>query len=121
MYSNRTEVFVDMVAWTQSLNLYVRKSADGSGKGVWLTSPTEVEVNSLEGEKAPVALSLELIEAQALMDQLWKAGLRPTEGSGSAGALAATQNHLADMQRIVFDGGGRWLRNYLHRCVSSSE
>ncbi len=100
---NRTEIFVDMVAWTQLLNLYVRKSADGSGKEVWLTYPTEAEVNSLEGEKAPVALSLDFLEAQALMDRLWKAGLRPTEGSGSAGALAATQNHLADMQQLVFD------------------
>ena len=41
-------------------------------------------------------------EAQELMDALWDAGLRPTEGSGSAGALAATQAHLKDMQRIVF-------------------
>lgn len=40
--------------------------------------------------------------AQELMDSLWSAGVRPTEGSGSAGALAATQNHLKDMQKISF-------------------
>ena len=45
-------------------------------------------------------------EAQVLMDDLWASGLRPTEGNGSAGALAATNNHLQDMRRLVFDGKG---------------
>jgi len=40
--------------------------------------------------------------AQVLMDDLWDAGLRPTEGTGSAGALAATQRHLEDMRTLVF-------------------
>lgn len=40
-------------------------------------------------------------EAQVLIDDLWNCGLRPTEGSGSAGSLLATQNHLKDMQKIV--------------------
>ena len=39
-------------------------------------------------------------EGQFLMDELWRCGLRPTEGSGSAGSLAATERHLKDMQRI---------------------
>lgn len=42
--------------------------------------------------------------AQTLMDELWQCGLRPSEGSGSAGSLAATERHLKDMQRIVFKG-----------------
>ncbi len=46
---------------------------------------------------------LENDQAQALMDDLWHCGLRPTEGTGSAGALAATQQHLKDMQRLVFE------------------
>jgi len=41
-------------------------------------------------------------EAQALMDSLWTCGLRPSEGSGSAGAMAATQKHLEDMRTLVF-------------------
>lgn len=41
---------------------------------------------------------------QDLMDQLWQVGFRPSEGSGSAGALAATQKHLEDMRRLVFIG-----------------
>jgi len=41
-------------------------------------------------------------EAQTLMDDLWGAGLRPSEGTGSAGSLKATENHLEDMRKIVF-------------------
>lgn len=40
--------------------------------------------------------------AQVLMDDLWHAGLRPTEGTGSAGALRAVERHLEDMRTLVF-------------------
>ena len=40
--------------------------------------------------------------AQELMDSLWAAGIRPTEGSGSAGSMLATQKHLEDMRTIAF-------------------
>lgn len=40
-------------------------------------------------------------QAQRLMDQLWDCGLRPTEGKGSAGALAATEAHLSDMRTFA--------------------
>jgi len=39
---------------------------------------------------------------QVMMDDLWNCGVRPTEGSGSAGSLKATQNHLEDMRKLVF-------------------
>lgn len=45
--------------------------------------------------------SLGQTEAQALMDQLWQCGLRPSEGSGSAGSLAATERHLEDMRKLA--------------------
>lgn len=37
------------------------------------------------------------------MDALWHCGLRPSEGTGSAGSLAATEKHLKDMRAIAFD------------------
>lgn len=46
--------------------------------------------------------TLDKESAQTLMDELWNCGLRPTEGTGSAGALAATQKHLEDMRAIAF-------------------
>lgn len=41
-------------------------------------------------------------EAQVFMDDLWECGIRPTEGSGSAGAMRATEKHLEDMRKIAF-------------------
>jgi len=55
-----------------------------------------------ENEATNPALYMKPGEAQALIDALWDAGLRPSEGSGSAGALLATQQHLKDMRAIVF-------------------
>ena len=40
---------------------------------------------------------------QSLMDDLWFCGVRPTAGVGSAGQLSATERHLADMQKLVFE------------------
>lgn len=48
-------------------------------------------------------LSISDNEAQQMIDELWRAGFRPTEGTGSAGALAATQAHLTDMRKIATD------------------
>lgn len=39
--------------------------------------------------------------AQALMDELWRHGLRPTQGQQSEGQLAATQAHLEDLRSIA--------------------
>jgi hypothetical protein len=50
--------------------------------------------------KAQIRLST--MKAQKLMDDLWDCGIRPSEGSGSAGAMAATERHLEDMRSLVF-------------------
>jgi hypothetical protein len=59
---------------------------------------------SVEQGSVSVAPCLDLHpnDAQALIDQLWHVGFRPSEGSGSAGALAATERHLEDMRTLVF-------------------
>lgn len=54
-----------------------------------------------EGESAEPTVTLSATAAQELMDDLWRCGLRPSEGAGSAGALAATERHLADMRAIA--------------------
>ena len=56
------------------------------------------------GVSCEPSFKLDNEQAQVLMDDLWNSGLRPTEGSGSAGALAATQRHLDDMRKLVFKG-----------------
>jgi len=40
-------------------------------------------------------------EAQGLMDELWRVGVRPTSGEGSVGQIGATERHLADMRALV--------------------
>ena len=63
----------------------------------------KIEYGTLDdGVEQPVPLSIGRTEAQVLMDDLWHCGYRPTEGTGSAGSLMATEKHLADMRKIAF-------------------
>jgi len=58
--------------------------------------------------------SIESDQAQSLMDQLWQCGFRPTEGTGSAGAMAATERHLKDLLSCQ----DRVLRNVCDQIIS---
>ncbi len=78
-----------------AIDLYIKHN------GAWVQGFECVQVD--KGTIPPVALQLQDCQAQDLMDKLWMAGLRPTEGKGSAGALAATERHLEDMQKLVFE------------------
>jgi hypothetical protein len=84
----------------------IRHNEDGS-----MDYAGEIPINHMDRntvEKATVAIDdnipkmLHLPEAlaQRLIDELWICGFRPTEGTGSAGSLKATQNHLGDMQKL---------------------
>lgn len=42
-------------------------------------------------------------QCQQLIDDLFAAGFRPTEGRDAAGALSAMTAHLADMRQIAFN------------------
>jgi hypothetical protein len=87
------------------INWMVR-SASVSDFGETLSIATKVEYTELtpenDGALCPVPLIISPDDAQGLMDELWRVGFRPTEGTGSAGSLAATERHLSDMQRIAF-------------------
>ncbi len=64
-----------------------------------LVFQTIQESDAIKSEPSGLMLPLEL--SQQLMDALWDCGIRPSEGSGSAGALLATQNHLKDLQDVI--------------------
>lgn len=66
-----------------------------------VTSMNFKHIGSDEAAPDEAPLTLLPSQAQELMDCLWQCGLRPTEGTGSAGSLAATERHLKDMQRIA--------------------
>ena len=54
------------------------------------------------GEYVRPFLQLTNPEAQKLADQLWSAGIRPSQGHNSEGVTAAQERHLTDMRAIAF-------------------
>lgn len=71
------------------------------GERLDVAQPVVMKEHEPEARTEPF-LTIDMRAAQQLMDELWHCGLRPTEGTGSAGSLAATERHLKDMQRLVF-------------------
>ncbi len=84
--------------WSGCVKILIRQGTSYATNLVMFT-PTPTE----QAYAPKATLTLEREQAQQLMDSLWDCGLRPSEGSGSAGALAATQRHLDDMRKLVFE------------------
>ncbi len=78
------------------------RMAKKNERGFAFAHPVQWEVRENDSMEIRPCFSLDKDEAQAFMDELWHVGFRPTEGSGSAGSLAATERHLKDLQRLVF-------------------
>lgn len=99
---NGVEVRAHLQPWNDWIELLILQRVWGDGRRYAVAKP--IEMATLEEGAYIVEPSLRLTReaAQQLMDNLWQCGLRPTEGAGSAGALAAVQEHLKDMRRLVF-------------------
>jgi hypothetical protein len=63
---------------------------------------TTVEPNQALPHHDPL-FSFDDNQAQRLMDELWNLGIRPTEGHGSTGQLAATEKHLDHVSTLLTD------------------
>lgn len=76
---------------------------DLTGDRYCLAEPIIMKTYGPEDAYKPIGPTLDIAEpaAQKLMDDLWDCGLRPSEGSGSAGQLAAVQYHLEDMRKLL--------------------
>ena len=98
--SPRVMFRVERQPFTSQIGLHIAVANANGSVSVARTLALEAIEDGASVE-APV-LTLTTSEAQALIDELWHAGLRPSEGSGSAGSLAATERHLADMRKIAF-------------------
>jgi len=96
--SDKVEVRAVSAPWHGGVELLVRQ---GDAFGTNITMETKAG-----GAPVGPTLTIKMDEAQTLMDDLWASGIRPTEGTGSAGSLRATEKHLADMRRLVFDSNG---------------
>jgi hypothetical protein len=94
------EIMARREDWQEGVSIYMRQRT--VGEGTRMVAPvTWVECG--EGYMRPPLITLRIQQAQQLMDELWQCGLRPTEGTGSAGSLAATQAHLKDMRAIAMN------------------
>lgn len=95
----KTEILCNLVPWSRQhvqLLVLVHHANQTS-----VARSMNLEVMEENGFIEQPTMTLEREAAQQLMDQLWICGLRPSEGSGSAGSLAATERHLKDMQTIA--------------------
>jgi hypothetical protein len=96
---NRIKVYARNVPWEDSIHLLITET-DFEGKRTHLAKSIEMAPIELHAPTTPTC-SLSRESSQLLMDQLWECGLRPSEGTGSAGAMAAVEKHLGDMRKLV--------------------
>jgi len=94
--SRELQILCEKVPWKNRVQVAILDLASHSSAG-----PVVMKVQS-ENEVVEPFITLEYEQAQQLMDELWRCGLRPAEGTGSAGSLAATEKHLQDMRKITF-------------------
>lgn len=96
MAKDSTQIQIRAVSapWYRGVELLIRQGRD-VGVNV-VMEPAE------DGQPVDPTITIPIEAAQTLMDDLWHAGLRPTEGTGSAGAMRATEAHLADLRKITF-------------------
>lgn len=98
-------------AWKDDRGADFRVHGNGAARtyDLYITSNAEngpyvghVAYGALDEGCAPDAASrLTRDQAQALMDSLWDAGLRPAGAAGSAGQAAAMQEHIKDLRRVI--------------------
>lgn len=93
------DFFAERRDYADKIAIYARIKRDGKNaypkEIVWEEQPSGLPVDT------PL-LSLSSEDAQRLMDELWQAGLRPTQSKQSHGAFDAQGQHLADMRAIAF-------------------
>lgn len=98
MIQNDLKVLAQAAPWSQCVEFLV---ADDKSVGVNVMMADRQDMSD-NGRATEPTFRLPFHAAQTLMDDLWAAGLRPTEGAGSAGAFQAQQKHLEDMRALVF-------------------
>ena len=95
---NDMNIFVRKTDFSHSLRVFI---TEVRGDARHVAEPLKMRPIE-DGVACDETLSIGITAAQQLIDELWVCGLRPSEGTGSAGALAATQKHLEDMRTMVF-------------------
>ena len=102
------QVRASAAPWWDGVNLLViQKSHGKTGVG-----RTIVMHDVPLGQTVEPTCHIDNDAAQALMDDLWNCGIRPTEGAGTAGAMKAAQDNLKDLREETVH-----LRSFVHKCL----
>lgn len=99
MKATKLEIRAEKVLYTNSIDLLVmQRGMDGTNAVGRPLTMERLEPGEHFGEPT---LRIGMESAQLLIDELWRCGVRPSEGTGSAGSLAATERHLKDMRDVA--------------------
>jgi len=90
-----------MTPWRRNLDIRLGMALDGERR-IAIAEPLTFKEEANDGQEVAPFLSLGPDEWQALMDEMWRAGVRPTAGAGTASEASATQRHLDDMRKLAF-------------------
>ena len=99
MNRNGLRFHVERRLYADRFALYVAEFRDGIRSHMKHCTFERVENELMLSPEPPINLLPE--EAQELMDELYLAGIRPSE-EGGAGQLQAIKYHLEDMRKLVF-------------------
>lgn len=100
MIKTGLEFFVERSLARNCLDLYLARQHNQGAEERLVAIPIAFTFVAIDAKANGPAISLSPDDGIALMDELWRAGVRPTE-IGGAGALKATERHLEDMQAIA--------------------
>jgi len=95
--------YAETPLWADGINIGIAEEGR-AGDGQRQTSVVRLTLETIaEGGYTEPTMRLTRSEAAELLDALWRVGVRPSNGEGNAGQLGATEKHLEDMRRLVFD------------------
>lgn len=100
MNHSQTILHLTRETWSRSIAVHIGlRHADGS---LAIAKPLTLEVHPPDQALPDVpAFQLDDTAAQDLIDELWHLGIRPSEGHGSTGQLAAVEKHRDHLTRLL--------------------
>lgn len=102
MSTDNTLIFVERVNFGRKLDIRMAIThADGTISVFQPSTLHRVPEPDAHQEMGSPFLSLKPDSAQKLADELWNAGVRPTQSLQSVGSSEATGRHLNDMRAMV--------------------
>ena len=111
MVRSKTTAFIEQSDFGASISVFLLDAAQVTGRAI--AAPVVFKVFD-DQEQRGLAPTFEMTksDAQRFMDELWKIGLRPSEGSGSAGDRGARGG------RVVGRGDGAKVPSRLKKEAS---